>query len=87
MRRTLLTLGATAATAAGALVLTAGASPDGSGSQIVDGADLKTAPATMPPEVGDYPSYDYQLVSIIDAWPKKYAGVGLKADSNEVAVE
>ena len=25
--------------------------------------------------------------SIINAWPKKYTGVGLKADSNEVAVE
>ena len=25
--------------------------------------------------------------SITNAWPKKYTGVGLKADSNEVAVE
>ena len=25
--------------------------------------------------------------SIINAWPKQYTGVGLKADSNEVAVE
>jgi phage tail-like protein len=35
---------------------------------------------------------DYELnpvvtYSIINAWPKKYTGVGLKADSNEVAVE
>jgi T4-like virus tail tube protein gp19 len=89
MRKSLLSLGATAATAtaAAALVLAAGASPDGGRSPIVDGVDLKTAPATMHPESGDYPSYDYQLVSITNAWPKKYTGVGLKADSNEVAVE
>ena len=34
--------------------------------------------------------YEHQPVvtySIINAWPKKYTGVGLKADSNEVAVE
>ena len=48
---------------------------------------MKSAPATMRPESGDYPSYDYQLVSVVNAWPRKYTGVGLKADSNEVAVE
>jgi hypothetical protein len=48
---------------------------------------MKTAPATMGPKSGAYPSYEYQLVSIVNAWPKKYSGVGLKADSNEVAVE
>ncbi|HZM40112.1 MAG TPA: hypothetical protein VFB94_13410 [Acidimicrobiales bacterium] len=87
MRKTFLSLGATAAGAAVALVLTAGASPDGGPAPVVDGVDMKTAPATMSPEPGAYPSYDYQLVSIINAYPRKYTGVGLKADSNEVAVE
>lgn len=87
MRKPLLTLGATGATAAVALVLTAGSAPGGGRSQIVAGVDMKSATATMGPESGDYPSYDYQLVNIVNTWPKKYTGVGLKADSNEVAVE
>ncbi|HKE75835.1 MAG TPA: hypothetical protein VKB57_19615 [Acidimicrobiales bacterium] len=90
MRKTLLTLGATAtaATAAAvALVLAAPASPDGGPSRRGEGVDSHTTPATMRVESGDFPSYDYRLVSIVDSWPKKYTGVGLKADSNEVAVE
>ena len=44
MRKTFLSLGATAAGAAVALVLTAGASPDGGPAPVVDGVDMKTAP-------------------------------------------
>src|ERR687886_722768 len=35
----------------------------------------------------DYEGKPVVTYSIINAWPKKYTGVGLKADSNEVAVE
>jgi|SRR5215211_698003 len=35
----------------------------------------------------DYEGQPVVTYSIINAWPKKYTGVGLKADSNEVAVE
>ena len=35
----------------------------------------------------DYEGTPVVTYSIINAWPKKYTGVGLKADSNEVAVE
>src|SRR4051794_39349493 len=35
----------------------------------------------------DYLGKPVVTYSIINAWPKKYTGVGLKADSNEVAVE
>ena len=35
----------------------------------------------------DYEGTPVVTYSILNAWPKKYSGVGLKADSNEVAVE
>jgi phage tail-like protein len=35
----------------------------------------------------DFEGQPVVTYSIINAWPKKYTGVGLKADSNEVAVE
>jgi phage tail-like protein len=35
----------------------------------------------------DYENKPIVTYSVINAWPKKYSGVGLKADSNEVAVE
>jgi phage tail-like protein len=35
----------------------------------------------------DYENKPVVTYSVINAWPKKYSGVGLKADSNEVAVE
>ena len=35
----------------------------------------------------DYMGSPVVTYSILNAWPKKYTGVGLKADSNEVAVE
>jgi phage tail-like protein len=35
----------------------------------------------------DYQGQPVVTYSIINAWPKKYTGVGLKADANEVAVE
>ena len=35
----------------------------------------------------DYEGRPVVTYSITNAWPKKYTGVGLKADSNEVAVE
>ena len=35
----------------------------------------------------DYEGQPVVTYSIVNAWPKKYTGGGLKADSNEVAVE
>jgi phage tail-like protein len=35
----------------------------------------------------DFAGQPVVTYSIINAWPKKYTGAGLKADSNEVAVE
>jgi len=35
----------------------------------------------------DFEGQPVVTYSIINAWPKKYTGVGLKADSNEVPVE
>ena len=35
----------------------------------------------------DFEGQPVVTYSIINAWPKKYTGAGLKADSNEVAVE
>jgi phage tail-like protein len=87
MRKTILSLGATATSAAVALVLASGASPEAGGRPAEQGVDMKSATVETSSESGAYHSFDYQLVSVINAWPKKYTGVGLKADSNEVAVE
>jgi phage tail-like protein len=35
----------------------------------------------------DYEAKPIVTYSLVNAWPVKYAGMGLKADSNEVAVE
>ena len=52
----------------------------------VDG-QLKTARKDCQVTMLDYEGKPVVTYSIINAWPKKYTGVGLKADSNEVAVE
>jgi predicted aconitase len=79
MRRTLLTLGtAAAATAAIALTLDPGTSPEEGRRQADESAEMRVARVERSPESGSEYAY---------AWPKKYTGVGLKADSNEVAVE
>ena len=53
---------------------------------IVDG-QLKEARKDCTVTMLDYMGSPVVTYSIINAWPKKYSGVGLKADSNEVAVE
>ena len=53
---------------------------------IVDGK-LKDARKDCTITMMDYELNPVVTYSIINAWPKKYTGVGLKADSNEVAVE
>jgi phage tail-like protein len=53
---------------------------------IVDGK-LKEARKDCQITMLDYEGQPVVTYSIINAWPKKYTGVGLKADSNEVAVE
>ena len=53
---------------------------------IVDGK-LKEARKDCTITMMDYELKPVVTYSIINAWPKKYTGVGLKADSNEVAVE
>ena len=53
---------------------------------IVDGK-LKEARKDCTITMLDYMGQPVVTYSIINAWPKKYTGVGLKADSNEVAVE
>ena len=53
---------------------------------IVDGK-LKEARKDCTITMMDYELNPVVTYSIINAWPKKYTGVGLKADSNEVAVE
>ena len=53
---------------------------------IVDG-QLKDARKDCQVTMLDYMGQPVVTYSIINAWPKKYTGVGLKADSNEVAVE
>ena len=53
---------------------------------IVDGK-LKDARKDCTVTMLDYEGQTVVTYSIINAWPKKYTGVGLKADSNEVAVE
>ena len=79
MRKTLLTLGtAAAATAAIALTLDTGTSPNEGRRGADEGTDMKVVRVEMTAEPVSY---------YINAWPKKYTGVGLKADSNEVAVE
>ena len=79
MRRTLLTLGtAAAATAAIALTLDTGTSPEQGRREADESTEMKvTRVETSVQPVSYY----------INAWPKKYTGIGLKADSNEVAVE
>jgi predicted aconitase len=79
MRRTLLTLGtAAAATAAIVLTLDTGTSPEQGRREADESTEMKvTRVETSVQPVSYY----------INAWPKKYTGVGLKADSNEVAVE
>ena len=53
---------------------------------IIDGK-LKDARKDCTITMMDYELKPVVTYSIINAWPKKYTGVGLKADSNEVAVE
>ena len=53
---------------------------------IVDG-QLKEARKDCTVTMLDYMGSPVVTYSIVNAWPKKYTGVGLKADSNEVAVE
>ena len=53
---------------------------------IVDGK-LKDARKDCTVTMLDYEGKPVVTYSIVNAWPKKYTGVGLKADSNEVAVE
>jgi predicted aconitase len=82
MRRTLptlLTLGtAAAATAAIALTVDTGTAPDEGRGQANENTEMKVARVESGPESGSEYAY---------AWPKKYTGVGLKADSNEVALD
>ena len=52
------------------------------GRQGTDGDDTERTVTML-----DYMGSPVVTYSIINAWPKKYTGVGLKADSNEVAVE
>jgi predicted aconitase len=79
MRKTLLTLGtAAAATAAIALTVEMGTSPEESRRQADESTEMKVARVERSPESGAEYAY---------AWPKKYTGVGLKADSNEVALD
>jgi phage tail-like protein len=54
--------------------------------QIIDG-DIVNARKDCTVTMLDYMGKPVVTYSIINAWPKKYTGVGLKADSNEVAVE
>ena len=53
---------------------------------IVDGK-LKDARKDCQITMLDYEGTPVVTYSLVNAWPKKYTGVGLKADSNEVAVE
>ena len=53
---------------------------------VVDGK-LKEARKDCTVTMLDYMGAPVVTYSIVNAWPKKYTGVGLKADSNEVAVE
>ena len=53
---------------------------------IIDGK-LKDARKDCTVTMLDLEGQSVVMYSIINAWPKKYTGVGLKADSNEVAVE
>ena len=79
MRKILLSLGtAAAATAAIALTLDTGASPEQGRGQADESTEMKVTRVETSVQPVSY---------FINAWPKKYTGVGLKADSNEVAVE
>jgi phage tail-like protein len=53
---------------------------------VIDGK-LETARKDCTITMFDLEGQPVVTYSIINAWPKKYTGVGLKADSNEVAVE
>ena len=53
---------------------------------IIDGK-LKDARKDCTVTMMDYELKPVVTYSIINAWPKKYTGVGRKADTNEVAVE
>jgi phage tail-like protein len=53
---------------------------------VVDGK-LKNARKDCTLTMLDFEGQPVVTYSIINAWPKKYTGAGLKADSNEVAVE
>jgi predicted aconitase len=79
MRKTLLNLGtAAAAIAAIALTVEMGTSPEEGRRQTDESTEMKVARVERSPESGVEYAY---------AWPKKYTGVGLKADSNEVALD
>jgi hypothetical protein len=75
MRKT-LTFGSLGATAAVALALATGGSQG-------DSQDRPLGPESLRLDVG---RGHYALTDIANYWPKKYTGVGLKADSNEVAL-
>ena len=53
---------------------------------IIDGK-LKDARKDCTVTMLDFEGQPVMTYSIINAWPKKYTGVGLNADSNEAAVE
>jgi phage tail-like protein len=53
---------------------------------IIDGK-VKSARKDCTVTMLDFEGQPVVTYSIINAWPKKYTGVGLKGDSNEVAVE
>lgn len=53
---------------------------------IIDGK-LKDARKDCTVTMLDLEGQSVVMYSIINAWPKKYTGVGLNADSNEAAVE
>jgi phage tail-like protein len=55
--------------------------------KLVITGNLKAARKDCTITMLDYEGQPVVTYSIINAWPKKYTGVGLKADSNEVAVE
>ena len=55
--------------------------------KMINDGKLKDARKDCTITMLDYMGQPVVTYSIINAWPKKYTGVGLKADSNEVAVE
>ena len=54
--------------------------------EVIDGK-IKNARRDCTITLLDFEGQPIVTYSIINAWPVKYSGVGLKADSNEIAVE